>query len=128
VLRRGVPVGLAVTAALADVASAPALAFYALVLAVPFAAAAALSAYGELVDAAEAGRERRYERLQTALSTSALAFLVIGGAARAPAVGEGVVPAFAISSLAACLLALLVQAVSAGAAQMREPVRAPGTG
>jgi hypothetical protein len=128
VLRRGVPVGLAVTAALADIASAPALAFYALVVAVPFAAVAALEAYGELVDAAEAARERRYDRLQAILAGAAIAFLVLGAATRAPALGEGVVPTFASSTLVGCLLALLAQALVAGAVQIRNPARAPEAG
>ena len=51
-LRRALPVGLVVTAAIADVLAAPRLAFAALVVAIPFAAVAALGAYGELIDVA----------------------------------------------------------------------------
>jgi hypothetical protein len=47
VLRRALPVGLVVTAALADVGSAAGLAFNALVLAVPFTAATRAPAVGE---------------------------------------------------------------------------------
>src|SRR5262245_63859810 len=92
VLRRAIPVALVVTAALADISSAPQLAFYMLVAAVPFAAAAALAAYGELVDAAERDVERTNERLQAICAGTALTLLVIGTAARAPLVGEGLVP------------------------------------
>lgn len=124
-LRRGIPVALAVTATLADVASAPRAAFYALVLAVPFAAVAALEAYGELLDAAERGAERRYEQVQAVLAAAVLALIVLGAAARVPAVGEGVAPTFASSALVACLVALLAQSLMAGAAQIRQPVHPP---
>jgi hypothetical protein len=125
VLRRGIPVTLVAAAALADITSAPRLAFYLLVAVVPFAAAAALAAYGDLIDAAEAGSDRRAERLQAVCAGTALALLVIGTAARAPAVGEGVVPPLSTSALVLCLVVLLVQAVAAGAAQIRQPVRVP---
>jgi hypothetical protein len=125
VLARAVPVSLVVAAAIADITSAPRLAFYALVIAVPFAALAALAAYGELVDAAEAGGERRSQRVQALCAGVALTLLVIGTAARAPAVGEGVVPPLATSALVLCLAALLVQAVVASTRQIREQVRIP---
>jgi len=125
VLRRAIPVALVVTAALADLASAPRIAFYALVLAVPFAALAALEAFGDLVDAAESGGDRGGERVQAVCSGSALALLVIGTAARTPALGEGVVPPLATSALLLCLAALLLQAVVASARQIREQVPIP---
>jgi hypothetical protein len=123
VLRRALPVGLVVTAALADVASAAGIAFYALVLAIPFAAASALTAYGELIDADEDGRARRGEQLQAGCAAGALALLVVGAAARAPLVGEGAVPSLATSALVLCLAVLLLQAIAASAQQIREPVR-----
>ena len=125
VIGRALPVGLVVTAAIADVLSAPQLAFAALVVAVPFVAVAALSAYGELIDADEAGRDRRGERLQAVCAGSALVLLVVGTAARAPLVGEGVVPRISTSALVLCLVVLFVQAVAAGAAQVRQQVRVP---
>lgn len=125
VFRRALPVGLVVTAALADILSAPRLAFAALVVAVPLAAVSALDAYGELIDADEAGRERGSERLQAWCAGAALVLLVIGTAARAPEVGAGVVPRLSTSALVLCLFVLLVQAVAAGAAQIRQPVRIP---
>jgi hypothetical protein len=118
-------VGLVVTAALADVLSATGLAFTALVLAVPFAAASALGAYGELIDAEEQSVDSHVARVQVACSALALVLLVLGAAARAPAVGEGAVPPLATSSLLVCLTALLVQAVVASARQIREPLRIP---
>ena len=114
-----------VAAALADVSSAPQLAFYVLVVAIPFAAAAALAVYGELVDAAERDVERANERLQAVCAGTALTLLVIGTAARAPLVGEGLVPPLGASTLLLCLTALLIQAVAAGAAQIRTPARGP---
>ena len=128
VLRRAIPVALVVSAALADISSAPQLAFYVLVVAVPFAAAAALAAYGELVDAAERGAERTNERLQAVCAGTALTLLVIGTAARAPLVGEGLVPPLGTSTLLLCLGALLVQALAAGAAQIKTPARVPPVG
>jgi hypothetical protein len=116
---------MVVAAALADIVSSPRLAFFSLVLAVPFAAAAALSAYGDLVEADEARRERRIERLQAISAGVALALLVIGTAARSPMVGEGVVPRLSTTALILCLGAMLVQWVVAGAAQVRQPVRIP---
>jgi hypothetical protein len=123
VLRRAIPVALVVAAALADVSSAPQFAFYALVVAVPFSAAAALAAYGDLVDAAERDVERTNERLQAVCAGTALTLLVIGTAARAPLVGEGLVPPLGTSTLLLCLAALLIQAVAAGAAQIKAPSR-----
>jgi len=128
VLLRAVPVALVVAAGLADVASAPSLAFYSLVLAVPFAAASALAAYGELVEADEARRERRTERVQSVSAGVALALLVIGTAARAPMVGAGVVPRLSTTALLLCLVAMLVQSVVAGAVQIKQPVRIPNLG
>jgi hypothetical protein len=102
---RAAPGVLAAAAAVADFASAPVLAFYALVLAVPPAAAAGLAAYGDLIDE-DAGW------LRACLWPAALELLVVGTAARAPALGEGTVPALATSALLACLALFLAQAVA----------------
>jgi hypothetical protein len=118
-------VGLVVTAALADIGSAAGLAFYALVVAVPFAAAAALNAYGEVIEVAEQDVNRSSERLQAVCAGVALALLVVCAAARAPAVGEGTVPRFATTTLILALAVLLVQAAAASARQIREPLRLP---
>ncbi len=48
--RRAIPVGLVIAAAAADGVGAHRLAFYALLLAVPAAAAAALEAFGHVLD------------------------------------------------------------------------------
>lgn len=110
--RRAIPVGLVIAAAAADGVGAHRLAFYALLLAVPAAAAAALEAFGHVLDG-------KNEHLHALLWTIVLALVVVGSAARAPAVAEGVVPAAARSALLACLAVFCVQAVVAAAAEFR---------
>lgn len=110
--RRAVPVGLVIAAAAADGAGFHELAFYALLLAVPAAAVAALEAFGRVLDGEN-------EHLHALLWTLVLALVVVGAAVRAPAVTEGVVPASARSALLACLAVFCVQAVVAAAAELR---------
>lgn len=104
--------GLVVAAAAADGAGAHGLAFYALLLAVPAAAVAALDAFGHVLDG---GRDH----LHALLWTVVLALVVVGAAVRAPAVTEGAVPALARSALLACLAVFCVQAMVALAAELR---------
>jgi len=101
-----------IAAAAADGAGFHELAFYALLLAVPAAAVAALEAFGRVLDGEN-------EHLQALLWTLVLARVVVGAAVRAPAVTEGVVPASARSALLACLAVFCVQAVVAAAAELR---------
>jgi hypothetical protein len=110
--RRAIPVGLVVAAAAADGAGAHGLAFYALLLAVPAAAAVALEAFGHVLDGAD-------EHLHALLWTVVLVLLVVGAAVRSPAVTEGAVPGLARSALLACLAVFCVQAVVAAAAELR---------
>jgi hypothetical protein len=110
--RRAIPVGLVVAAAAADGAGAHGLAFYALLLAVPAAAVAALDYFGELLDGAR-------DRLHALLWTVVLALIVVSAAVRAPAVTEGAVPALARSALLACLAIFCVQAVVSLTAELR---------
>jgi hypothetical protein len=110
--RRAIPVGLVVAAAAADGAGAHELAFYALLLAVPAAAVAALDTFGRLLDGAQ-------EHLHALLWTVVLALIVAGAAVRAPAVTEGAVPTLARSALLACLVIFCVQAVVSLAAELR---------
>jgi len=105
-------VGLVVAAAAADGAGAHGLAFYALLLAVPAAAVAALDAFGHVLDG---GRDHLHALLRTVV----LALVVVGAAVRAPAVTEGAVPALARSALLACLAVFCVQAMVALAAELR---------
>jgi len=110
--RRAIPVGLVIAAAAADGAGAHGFAFYALLLAVPAAAVAALEAFGHVLDGAN-------EHLHALLWTVVLALVVVGAAARAPAVTEGAVPGLARSALLACLAIFCVQAAVAAAAELR---------
>jgi uncharacterized membrane protein YoaK (UPF0700 family) len=110
--RRAVPVGLVIAAAAADGAGLHGLAFYALLLAVPTAAVAALEAFGRVLDGEN-------EHLHALLWTVVLALVVVGAAARAPAVAEGVVPAAAHSALLACLVVFCIQAVVATMQELR---------
>jgi uncharacterized membrane protein len=110
--RRAIPVGLVIAAAAADGAGLHGLAFYALLLAVPAAAVAALEAFGRVLDGAN-------EHLHALLWTIVLGLVLVGSAARAPAVAEGVVPAAARSALLACLAFFCVQAVVAATEELR---------
>jgi hypothetical protein len=110
--RRAVPVGLVIAAAAADGAGAHGLAFYALLLAVPAAAVAALEAFGHVIDGAQ-------DHLHALLWTVVLTLVVVGAAVRAPAVTEGAVPALGRSALLACLAVFCVQAAVALAAELR---------
>lgn len=110
--RRAIPVGLVIAAAAADGVGAHRLAFYALLLAVPAAAAAALEAFGHVLD------DNR-DHLHALLWTLVLGLLVAGAAVRAPAVTEGVVPALGRSALLACLGVFCVQAAVSAAAELR---------
>jgi hypothetical protein len=112
--RRVLPVGLVVAAAAADGAGAHALAFDALLLAVPAAAVVALVELGHLLDGAR-------NHLHAALWTVVLALTVVGAAARAPDVSRDIVPVLARSSLLACLAVFCLQATLALAAELRRP-------
>jgi len=110
--RRAIPVGLVIAAAAADGAGVHGLAFYALLLAVPAAAVAALEAFGRVLDG-------EHQHLHALLWTVVLALVVVGAAVRAPAVPEGAVPALARSALLACLAVFCVQAVVAATEELR---------
>ncbi len=110
--RRVTPVALVIAAAAADGAGAHGLAFYALLLAVPAAAAAALAAFGQVLDGAQ-------EHLHALLWTAVLGLLVIGAAVRAPAITQDSVPALGRSALVACLAVFCVQAAVSAAAELR---------
>jgi hypothetical protein len=109
---RGIPVALVVSAAAADGAGMHRVAFYALLSAVPAAAAAALGAYGDAL-------ERGGARLQASLWGVVLALTVIGAAVRAPALAEGTVPALGRSAVVACLAIFCAQAIAGLVAELR---------
>jgi hypothetical protein len=102
--RRAPSVVLVVAAAAADGAGAREVALYALLLAVPATAVAALDAFGHVLDGAP-------DHLNAALWAVALALVVAGAAVRAPAVVQDEVPALAHSALLACLAIFCLQAV-----------------
>jgi hypothetical protein len=104
--RRFVPAALVVVAALADRSGAHGLAFAALIVAVPVAAAVALSAVGDLVDPV---REVRGAAVHTVLGGFVALLVLTAAAARAPLAEQGVVPPLATSALVACLVVLLLQ-------------------
>jgi hypothetical protein len=110
--RRALPVGLVVAAAAADGAGAHGVAFYALFLAVPAAAAVALEELGRLLDG---GRDQVHALLWALV----LALTVVGSAARAPDLSRGLVPGIARTTLLGCLAIFCVQAVLGLAAELR---------
>jgi hypothetical protein len=97
---------LVLVAALADAAGSPRLAFYALLAAVPAAAASGLAVFGELLE--EPGRA-----VQALVWALVLTLVVVGAAARSPALLEGDVPAVGATALAACLALLSLEGLLA---------------
>jgi hypothetical protein len=115
VLRRALPAALAVVAAIADGRGSHGLAFDALLCAIPFAAVAALEAFGAYLDEAR----ESLVGLQALLWALALALLVLSCAARSPATGSNTLPALGWSALVASLAVFGVKAVLAVAPQLR---------
>ena len=87
-------------------------AFYALLAAVPAAAAAALGAYGDSLEGGEG-------RVQAWLWGVVLALTVAGAAVRAPSLAEGTVPALARSAVVACLAIFCAQAIAGLVGELR---------
>jgi hypothetical protein len=103
---------LVLVAAIADASSAPQLAFYALLAAVPATAACGLSVFGELLE--EDGRIA-----QALLWAVVLTLVVAGAATRSPALLEGGVPVVGATALTACLALLSLEGVLAAVAEFR---------
>jgi hypothetical protein len=80
-MRRWLPLAIALVAGAAQIAGAPVLAFYLMLLAVPVLAACALWLFGELLDARAAGTATPAVMLEPFLSGIALFFVVAGTAA-----------------------------------------------
>jgi hypothetical protein len=99
-------------AAAADGAGAHTVAFYALFLAVPAAAAVALDELGHLLEGSR-------DPVHATLWALVLALTVIGAAARAPDLSRDLVPAIARTTLLACLGVFCVQAGLAVAGELR---------
>jgi hypothetical protein len=113
------PALLAVAAAVADSRGAHGLAFDALLAAVPFAAVAALAAFGEYLDRdVEAG-----SALQSLLWALVVALLVMSCAARSPATQTQALPPLGWSALVGCLAVFAVKAFLAGAPYLRLALR-----
>jgi hypothetical protein len=114
-------VALILVAALTDAAGIHGLAFYALLAAVPPCALAALAPVGTLLE-----RPNEIGTLQALLWGLCLAFVVVGAAARSPALETGAVPTLAVSMLRAALVVLGVKGSLAAWALVRPRVaRAP---
>jgi hypothetical protein len=116
VSRHLAPVALVVFAGLADSGGRSDLAFYALLVAVPIVAAAALGAYGDLVT-----RERPAPAsvsLQALLWGLGLVLVTASAGVRAPAF-DSVAPAFGVATLTACLALAGIQLALAVAGELK---------
>jgi hypothetical protein len=109
---------LVLVATIADTAAAPQLAFYALLAAVPTAAACGLSIFGELLE--EDGRIA-----QAFVWALVLTLVVVGAATRSPALLEGGVPVVGATALTACLGLLSLEGVLAAVAEFRRHATRP---
>jgi hypothetical protein len=114
-------VALVAGAALADATGEHALAYYALVAAVPLAAVAALSALGNVLDGSAAGP---LDRRLAVLSGLAAPLVLLGAAARAPLVEGASPPPLGVAAVICCLGVFGLQAFVAAAAVHVRPVRA----
>jgi hypothetical protein len=114
-MRRVLPGLLAIVALYADGRGAHGLAFDALLGAIPFAAVAALEAFGRFLDA----REDAVSGVQAVLWALALAFLVLSSAARSPDTAAGTLPALGSSALVAALGVFSVKACLAAGPLLR---------
>jgi hypothetical protein len=110
------PVCLVVTAGLADKAGRPDLTFYALLVAVPIIAAAALAAYGDLVTSQRPVPAT--VSLQALLWGLGLVLVTASAAVRAPALGS-VAPALGGVTLTACLAIVGIQGALAVARELQ---------
>ena len=113
--RRALPALLAVVAATADGRGAHSFAFDVLLAAIPFAAVAALEAFGAYLEE----REDAVGGLQALLWTLALGLLVLSCAARSPATQTGTLPPLGWSALVACLGVFAIKASVAAAPFVR---------
>lgn len=100
------------TAALADAVGSPQLAFYALLAAVPAAAACGLAVFGELLD-------DRGQIVQGLVWALVLTLVVVGAAARSPALVEDGVPVIGATALTACLALLSLEGLLAAFGELR---------
>jgi hypothetical protein len=117
--RRVLPVALVLLAVVVDRRGSHALATLLLVCAVPAAAAAALTAFGGLVQLPGKVRGTAAARAQVALGAFALVAVVAAAAARESAVDGAAVPPLAVSGVIAALAAYGLQGLVALVAPVR---------
>jgi hypothetical protein len=96
----------------ADASGEHALAYYALVLAVPAAAVAALTALGAILDGSAA---EPADRAAAALAAVLLPFLLLATAVRAPLLAEGPPPAIGVAAVLCCVGLFALQGLVAAA-------------
>lgn len=101
---------LIIGAALADAAGRHSLAYYALVVAVPLVAVAALSAVGDVLDGTAA---EPHDRVMAGLTALALPLVLLAAAVRAPLLEAGPPPAIGVTAVVACLAVFAAQALLA---------------
>lgn len=115
-------VSLVIGAALADAAGQHALAYYALVAAVPVVALAALGGLGGILDGSAAAS---HDRGIAVLSALALPLVLLAAAVRAPLLADGPPPAIGVTAVVGALTIFAVQAMLAASASVpRERLRA----
>lgn len=112
-------VALVVAAFAADLGGEHALAYYALVAAVPAGALSALLALGAILDGAAA---EPADRASAALSAVLLPFLLLAAAVRAPLLVDGPPPAVGVVAVLCCIGVLALQGL-VGAAALVERLR-----
>lgn len=119
---RAASVCLVLGAALLDAAGQHSLAYWALVVAVPVVALAALGGLGDVLDGSAAAA---HDRGIAVLSALALPFVLLAAAVRAPLLADGPPPAVGVTAVVAALAVFAAQAlVAASAAAPRERLRA----
>ena len=104
---------LLLATAVSDALGLAAVSFYLLVLGVPLTAIAGLVLVARVVDTVNGAGADALGRLQTALASLLVVTVVLGAAARAPAVAEDTVPPAATAALALAFAILVVQALLA---------------
>ena len=104
---------LLIATAVSDALGHASASFYLLVAGVPITAAAGLFCFARVVDAVNGGELDGLGRLQAILSALLVATIVLGAAARAPAVSDGIVPPAGTVALGLGFVLLVVQAVTA---------------
>ncbi len=115
-------ISLVVGAALADAAGRHSLAYYALVVAVPLVALAALSALGDVLDGTAA---EPHDRGMAALTALALPSCSWAPPCARRSLADGPPPAIGVTAVVVCLAVFAVQAlVAATSAVPRERLRA----